>query len=232
MAKAHAAVFGVIAGDEFLLRFRKIKRRAVGLGHACGHEDEEADRLEKEEPAREEAEPAARLRIDDVAERHRVGEHQHRGERHAVRQLVADHLRRRSKRAQERVLAVRAPAGEHDAVHPHRRHGEHPEHGDVHVGDAERNRSIQQSEERRLGAKWHHGKRHERRGRRDDRRQREEHLVGRLRPQVLLHDQLDDVGQRLQQAVQARRASAQSAAECAPRPCARPRPSRLPSSAA
>ena len=75
------------------------------------------------------------------------------------------------------------------------------QHADVDIGDPETHRLVQQAEERRLGAPRHGGKRRKGGGHREDRRQREEPLVGALRPQLLLHQQLQDVGERLQQAV-------------------------------
>ena len=108
------------------------------------------------------AEPGARLAVDDVAERQRVADEQHARERQAVRQLVADHLRRRAQAAEQRVLAVRAPAGEHDAVHAHRGDREDDEDRDVDVGDLQPQRLVQQAEERRLGAERHDRERGER----------------------------------------------------------------------
>ena len=53
-------------------------------------------------------------------------------ERH--RQLVADHLRRAAQSAQQRVLVVRSPAGERDAVNAHRGERQDEQHADVQIG--------------------------------------------------------------------------------------------------
>ena len=65
--EAHRAVLGVVPGDELLLGFGKVERRAVGLRDAGGQEDEEAERLQEDVPLRNEPEPVARLLIDDLA---------------------------------------------------------------------------------------------------------------------------------------------------------------------
>ena len=146
--EAHARVLGVVPGHELLLGLRKVERRAVGLGDARGHEDEEAHRLQEHEPLRDEPEPVARLRVDQVDQRQRVAEHEHRRQRHAVAQLVADHLRRGAQAAEQRVLVVRAPARQHDAVDAHRGDGEDDQHRDVdvrHVSDTGRSSSPNRS---------------------------------------------------------------------------------------
>ena len=161
--EAHRAVLGVVAGDQLLLGFRKVERRAVGLRDAGRQEDEEPERLQEDVPLRNEAEPVARLLSHDLAQRQRTGQHDDRRERQAVRQLVADHLRRRAQAAEQRVLAVRAPAGEHDAVDAHRRDREDHEQPDVDVGRRQLDRLVEQTEERRLGAERHDRERGERR---------------------------------------------------------------------
>ena len=60
-------VLGRQAGDQLLLGFGKVERRAVGLGDAGDQEDEEAERLQEDVPLRNEAEPVARLRVHDLA---------------------------------------------------------------------------------------------------------------------------------------------------------------------
>src|SRR5205085_502663 len=65
--------------------------------------------------------------------------------------------------------------------------------------ESELHRRIEQPEEGRLRAPRHRGKRRECRRHRDDRREREQPLVRGLRAQLLLEEQLDDVGERLEQ---------------------------------
>ena len=65
------------------------------------------------------AEIVAALRVDQLAEAERVQHQQRRGDRHRHRQFVADHLRGTAQSAQQRVLIVRRPAGQRDAVDAH-----------------------------------------------------------------------------------------------------------------
>ena len=55
-------------------------------------------------------------------------------ERHAHRDLVGDHLRARAQAAEQRVLVVRRPAGEHDAVDAERGDREDEQEADRQVG--------------------------------------------------------------------------------------------------
>ena len=104
IAKLMLLYLGVVAGDELLLRFREVERRAVGLGDAGGHEDQEAERLQEQEPARDEPEPRRPTARSPVSvSDSELPIEQHAREREAVRQLVADHLRRRSQAAEQRV---------------------------------------------------------------------------------------------------------------------------------
>ena len=64
-------------------------------------------------------------------------------------------------------------------------------------------RLVEQTEERRRLAERHDRKGGKRRGGGENRRDVEQQRVGRLRPQLFLEDQLDDVGERLQQAARA-----------------------------
>ena len=65
-----------------------------------------------------------------LAERDVAGEDQHGDRRHPHRDLVGDHLRARAETAEQRVLVVRRPSGEHDAVHAERRDREDEEEAD------------------------------------------------------------------------------------------------------
>ncbi len=47
----HAAVFGVIAADQFLLGLGQVERQAVALGEDAGDEQQAGQRLEEEVPA-------------------------------------------------------------------------------------------------------------------------------------------------------------------------------------
>ena len=65
-AEAHAAVLGVVAGDELLLGLGEVERRARGLGGAGEQEDDEPDELRDDVPDR------VGLRGDDVGQRQRL----------------------------------------------------------------------------------------------------------------------------------------------------------------
>ena len=64
-----------------------------------------------------------------------AGADQHADERNAHRDFVADDLRGRTHRAEERVFGIRRPAGEDDAVHAHRGHREQIQQTRVDVGE-------------------------------------------------------------------------------------------------
>ena len=114
------------------------------------------------------ASEAALLGRDDVAEIQAAGGHQHADQREAHRDLVGDDLRGRAHGAEERVLGVRRPAGEDDAVHAHRGQRQHVQQSGIDVGDA---RSPGDS-----GITAQVG---ERRDQRDHRREPEQDLVRR-----------------------------------------------------
>ena len=125
--------------------------------------------------------------------------------RHPHRDLVRDHLRARAQSAEQRVLVVRRPAGEHDAVHAERRDREDEQEADrqsarapcrscptarptarangitAHVSSAGMNDIT--------GARMNSG------------------VLRRVRVRLFLHDVLDAVGDRLQPARVARRDS-------------------------
>ena len=89
---------------------------------------------------------------------------------------------------------------------------------------SQRNRPVEQAEERRLGAERHDRERGKRGRRRHERREREQDRVGRLRLQLLLEEQLDDVGERLQQRLRTRPGSGRCGPGCRRRPSAPARP--------
>ena len=164
----------MVAGDQLLLGLRKVEGRAIGLGDARRQVDVEAHRLQEDEPAWNHAKPGARLTVDDLGQRERVAQEDHARERQAIRQLVADHLGRRPQAAEQRVLVVRAPAGQHYPIHAHRGDREHHQHGNVDVGDLKTKGLVQQPEQLRLGSKGHDRKRGEGGRRRNHRRQGEQ----------------------------------------------------------
>ena len=128
------------------------------------------------------------LRDHDVGEVQRADAEQHGDDDEADRDFVGHHLRRRAQRAEERVFRVRRPAAHDDAVDAERRDREDVEDADIDVGDDP------------AGVERHHrpGRQRQRRG--HQRRQQEDALVGARRDDRLLEDELQQVGEALQQA--------------------------------
>ncbi len=77
------------------------------------------------------------LAVDDVAQVERAGAEHDADQREAERELVADDLRGGAQRAEQRVLVVRRPAGERDAVDADGGDAEDDQQADVDVGDLE-----------------------------------------------------------------------------------------------
>ena len=115
-------------------------------------------------------------------------DHQHDDEREAHRDFVADHLRRGAQRAEERVLRVRRPAGDNHAVHLDRGDRHHEQQAGVDVG------------ERHFGPERNHRPGGQRRHDGHDRAEEEQALVRHRREDDFLDQQLERVGDRLQQA--------------------------------
>ena len=91
----HAAVFGVVAGDELRIGLGEVEGRATGFGNPGEEEAQEADELRPEEPE------GHALLVHDVDQAERLP-HQHHPE-HAQRErhLVGDELRARPHRAEQ-----------------------------------------------------------------------------------------------------------------------------------
>ena len=143
-----------------------------------------------------------------AAEAQRVQRQQRSGNRQRHRQFVADHLRRTAQAAQQRIFIVRRPSGERHAVHAQAGNAEDEQHADIEIGQLHRGgdgRNVHRAEidrrEAQLGAERNHGDGNQREQHRDKWRQKPEHFVHVGRHHVFLGDQLDDVGQRLQQSV-------------------------------
>ena len=109
----------------------------------------------------------------------------------AHRDLVAHHLRRGAQRAEEGVLRVRGPAGDDHAVDLDRGDRHQEQQAGVDVG------------QRDVGAERNHRPGGQRRHDGHDRAEEEQALVGRRREDDFLEQQLDRVGDRLQQAERA-----------------------------
>ena len=100
----------MIAGHQLGLGFREVEGCPVCLRDA-------GDQVEEESREKRDDEPPGVLGIDDVDELEGAGQDENRHQRQAQRHLVADHLRGRPKRTEQRVLAVGGVAGEEDTEH-------------------------------------------------------------------------------------------------------------------
>ena len=131
------------------------------------------------------------LHDDDVLQVHRTGldDDAERGEHH--REFVGDELAGGAQAAEERVLVGARPAGDEDAEHADRRHGEAVEHADREVREVG------------VGTERHDRDEQERRHEHDERRHLEDAVVGGLGREVLLLHPLADFGDELQRAVRA-----------------------------
>ena len=140
-------VFGVIAGDEFGLGLGKIERQAVRLREHRDREDDERDehgnpeqdfaaRLSRPSVNGSSSQPLCDLVIDDLRRGSVEPAMSSTGTAlRPMRELVADHLRGAADAAEERILRIRRPAGEHDAVNADAGDREDEEQADVHIGD-------------------------------------------------------------------------------------------------
>ena len=142
------------------------------------------------------------LGLDDSRGGHRPGEHEHRHEREAHRDLVGDHRRRGPQRAEHRVAAGRRPSSQHDAVHTDGRDGQDEQHGDRHVGDLQIGLVA---EHRHLTAQRDHRPRAECRDAGNDRRQAEDEAVRPLGLDNLLEDEFQPVTDGLEHTAGPRR---------------------------
>ena len=105
----------------------------------------------------------------------------------------------------QRVLRARRPTGEHHAVHRDRRHREHQEDADRRIGDLQVGVVPEDVDDAVVAvledtAERHDAERDERGDHREQRREAEHEQVGAFGQQVLLEEELDAVGQRLQHA--------------------------------
>ena len=178
----HRAVFDVVAGDQRRLVLGQVERVPVGLGQDRGDEDHEHREVRDEEPD-------VPLRAHDVRQIERAGRDQDAEDDQADRDLVAHHLRRAAQSAQEGIARVAGPAGHDHAVDAERADREQVEDADIDVGE---HQAVAERDHRPADQGQDEG---------DHRRQQEHDLVGAGRDDGLLDEQLEAVGQRLQQAV-------------------------------
>ncbi len=126
-------------GNELGFGFGKIERNAVRLSNRSDQVNDEAERLVKDVPTR--TVPPG-LVLDYLSEIESARHHDDADQAEAQRELVRDHLCRRTQAAHQAVLVVRRPAREHDAVHADRRDAEHVEQTDIEPRDRQRDRDV------------------------------------------------------------------------------------------
>src|SRR3984893_6770380 len=186
----HRGVLGEVSAYQLALALGQVERQPVGL---ADHGDQVDDERDRQQPGV----PVVLLGGHDGGggQRARVQEHGHEGQAH--RDLVADHLRRRAQRAEQRVGRPRGPAGQHDPVHPDRAHGQDEQHRHRQAGELQRGAVVEDRDYR--------APRDDREGDEGDRpryhrRGYEQQLVRGGGDDVFLERQHDRVRDRLEQA--------------------------------
>ena len=149
--------------------------------------------------------PVAGLRHHDVVGRQRAGQQHHGHHGEAEGRFVGHHLRRRPHRAEQRVLRAGRPAGQHHAVDGDRGAGEDEQDADGRVGQLQVGVVTEDLDGAlllvgELAADRDHREHEEGGHQRQERREDEDPLVGAVGQQVLLEEELDAVGQRLEDA--------------------------------
>ena len=182
---------------QLRFRFRQVERGAIGLRR--GGDQVYRERHDHEAIiAEDEPDSARSLRLDDALHAERAGHHHARKQGEGQRHFVAHQLRRAAQRAEQRIVAVRCPAAQNNPQDAHRRHRGYHQQSDVYV------RYIDG-----LGERQHH-KGGEGRDGGEARREPENRLVGIRRDDVFLEQQLERVGDGLQQAVRSHPHGAQA----------------------
>ena len=138
------------------------------------------------------------LRLHDVDERERARHQDHAEHAERERDLVGDELRAGAHRAEERELRVGRPAAEDEAVDAERADREDQEQRDREVGHVAVDLVAGDLPAR---PPRDHRERAERRERGQERREDVEHVDRGGGEEALLADQLDEVGDRLQEPV-------------------------------
>jgi len=131
---------------------------------------------------------AAPLMLDNAPKAHRAGEQDHGDDHKADGDFIADHLGRRPQTAKEGVFRVGGPAAHDDAVHTKGGNGEEVEDAHIDIGDHP------------ARGEGDHRPAHQGQGEGQDRRQKEDELVGSVRNDDFLQDELEQVGKGLKQA--------------------------------
>ena len=196
-----AGVLRVKTGDELGFRFGKIERHAVGFRYRRDEKAEESQNLRPDVPAQDAALGMVGLRINDVAQVKTAREKQHADDRHRERKLVAHHLRRTAQAAEQRILAVRRPSGQCDAVNAQSGYRKQRENADVQVRDPEVDLLAPNGPRQRIGTKRDNGDRRQRERQRHQRRKKISKFVHARWRRIFLQKKFCAIRQRLQQSM-------------------------------
>src|SRR6478609_6824104 len=159
---------------------------------ASGRSNDAPDDLRDEEPERR------LLLVDDFGQVQRLPHHHDAEHAQRERHLVGDELRARAHRAEDRVLRLGGPAADDEAVDAERAEREDQDQRDREVRD----RALDVvAVDGPAGAPGQHAEREQRREHRDHGRDDVERLLGGGRRERLLADQLQQVGDRHEQAL-------------------------------
>src|SRR5690606_37583948 len=177
--KAKPAVFHVITGHQLRLRFRQVEGGPVQFGNRSDQEDDETEKLRHDKPN-------VLLGSDDFPQGEGADAQDHADPRHHQGNLVTDHLGGGAHSPQEGVLVVGGPAAD-----------KNPDDGDAGdgdvvqeaYGDVRKEQVFRKGEDRNDGEGRHKG---------DDRGDFEQYPVRFVRDRILLDEQLQHVGHRLQ----------------------------------
>ena len=195
-------VLGVVATDDLLLGLDEVERRPVELGRRCDEEDHERHdaRARRGSSSTNRSWTMTMPCVESVW---------------LTSTTVA--TARPSAASYDTICADARtepisgyfepgrPTGEHHAVHRDRRHREHQEDADRRIGDLQVGVVPEDVDDPVVAvledtAERHDAERDERGDHREQRREAEHEQVGALGQQVLLEEELDAVGQRLQHA--------------------------------
>ena len=144
-------------------------------------------------PLKIDLKPSQPCWITIAPRRERVRLHEHTDDGEAERGFVAQQLRRRPHRAEQRVLRTRRPPGEQHAVEAEPRHRQQPQDPEREVGELQEGPVPGDGDH---AADGHDAEREERGEHRQVRRDAEDAAVGGVGLRLLLEEQLDAVGQR------------------------------------
>ena len=182
---AETAVFGHVASNQFGLGFGKIEGGAVGFGDGGDEIDEEGHGGEEDEP-----DVVVGLGVDNGTDFQCTGEKQRGDDGEAASGFVADELGGAANGADDGIVTVGGPTAEDDAEKAERADANDEENADVDaLGYAKAGTKVERA----------HGG--ERGNHRDDGGEPEDEGIRIARDDVFLDEELDSVGNGLEQTV-------------------------------